>query len=149
MITHIQKLRKNAGLDLKDVVEYFFDENDALPVMESAVSTNVETLRNKFKGIVPVPKRFAPKWAVQIISEKVRIGGSDVKVSIVRPALAARDDLDEVSSTYLSTIDPASVSAEDNLSFTVDGVSHTLQKDKDFWGSTTTKLEATKAVSWL
>ena len=29
LITHIQKLRKNAGLDLKDVVEYFFDENTA------------------------------------------------------------------------------------------------------------------------
>ena len=71
MITHIQKLRKNAGLDLKDVVEYFFDENDALPVMESAVSMNVETLRNKFKGIVPVPKRFAPKWAGRVLKNCV------------------------------------------------------------------------------
>ena len=149
LITHIQKLRKNAGLDLKDVVEYFFEENEAVSIMESAVSTNVDTFRNKFKGIVPVPKRFTPKWAVPVISEKVNIGGADVEVSIVRPALAARDDLDELSSTYLSTIDPFSVKAEDVLSFTVDGVSHTLHKGKDFWGCTTAKLEATKGVSWL
>ena len=132
LITHIQKPRKNAGLDLsKDVVEYFFDENNTASVMESTVSNNVETFKSKFKGIVPLPTRFASKWMVPVISEKVNIGESEVNVIIGRPTLDMRDDLDDFSSTYLSSIDPTCVETEGVLSFTVDCESKTLHSGKD------------------
>ena len=68
---------------------------------------------------------------VPVISEKVNIGESEVNVIIGRPTLDMRDDLDDFSSTYLSSIDPTCVETEGVLSFTVDCESKTLHSGKD------------------
>jgi hypothetical protein len=88
LINHVQQLRKNAGLELQDVVEVFFGEEEGVTIVEDAVSRNVPMFDAKFKGAIPLPKRFAPKWAVAIKRDVVDVGGSDVEVSICRPSVA-------------------------------------------------------------
>lgn len=149
LINHIQQLRKNAGLDMKDKVEAFFEENETTSVTENAVSMNVDVFRSKFKGYVPLPKRFAPKWSVVIGSESVEIAGSKVEVSICRPAVAAKDGLSDAQNTFISTIEPASVKPGDEISFSVDGKDMKVKEGVDFWSTTLAKVEATEAVSWL
>jgi len=147
LINHIQQLRKSAGLDMKDVVEAFFDEPVAST--ESAVAMNVSLFKNKFKGSVPVPKEFAPSWSVLIASDNVEVGGSKVNVSICRPALAAKDGLSDLAATYLSTVEPSTVETGSVLKCKIDGTEISVTEGKDFWLSTTAKVEATKAVAWL
>jgi isoleucyl-tRNA synthetase len=149
LINAIQQLRKNAGLDLKDKVEAFFEENETDPLIEGAVSTNVDVFKNKFKGSVPLPKRFAPSWSVVIGTETVEISGSKVTVTICRPAIAVKDGLSEEAKTFLSTTFPSSVSEGQELSFVVDGKNMTVKEGSDFWLSTASKLGSTGAVSWL
>ena len=149
LINAIQQLRKNAGLDLKDKVEAFFEENETDPLIEAAVSTNVEVFKNKFKGSVPLPKRFAPSWSVVIGTETVEISGSKVTVTICRPAIAVKDGLSEEAKTFLSTTFPSSVSEGQDLSFVVDGKNMTAKEGSDFWLSTASKLGSTGTVSWL
>eukprot|EP00551_Chaetoceros_affinis_P005894 CAMPEP_0203662048 /NCGR_PEP_ID=MMETSP0090-20130426/151_1 /ASSEMBLY_ACC=CAM_ASM_001088 /TAXON_ID=426623 /ORGANISM="Chaetoceros affinis, Strain CCMP159" /LENGTH=1150 /DNA_ID=CAMNT_0050524789 /DNA_START=83 /DNA_END=3532 /DNA_ORIENTATION=- len=131
LINHIQQLRKAAGLDMKDVVEAFFDES--VESTETAVSMNVSLFENKFKGSVPMPKRCAPAWSVVIASDSVEIGGSKVEVSISRPALAVKDGLSELANTYLSTVKPSSVEKDQVLKCTIDGDEISLTEGKDFW----------------
>jgi isoleucyl-tRNA synthetase len=149
LINAIQQLRKNAGLALKDKVEAFFSENETDPLIEAAVSSNVEVFKNKFKGAVPVPKRFAPKWSVVVGIEVVDIAGAEVEVTICRPAVASKDGLSDELLTYLSTVDPASVEAGAELSFTLDGKDMKVKEGEDFWLSTAAKLAATHTVNWL
>ena len=105
--------------------------------------------KNKFKGAVPVPKRFAPKWSVVVGIEVVDIAGAEVEVTICRPAVASKDGLSDELLTYLSTVDPASVEAGAELSFTLDGKDMKVKEGEDFWLSTAAKLAATNAVNWL
>jgi len=149
LINAIQQLRKNAGLDMKDLVEAFFSENETDPLTEDSVSRNVDVFKNKFKGAVPVPKKYAPKYSVVVATEVVDIAGAEVEVSICRPAVAAKDGLDDELVTFLSTVDPSSVEAGAELSFTLDGKDLKVKEGQDFWLSTAEKLSATKAVSWL
>jgi len=149
LINAIQQLRKNAGLDLTDKVEAFFSENETDPLIEAAVSGNVDVFRNKFKGAVPVPKRFAPDWSVVIGCETVEIAGSKVDVTICRPAVAAKEGLSTEKVTFLSTVAPSSVEEGAEISFVVDGKDMNVKEGKDFWLSTASKLAATKAVDWL
>merc|ERR1712038_589127 len=121
LITHIQQLRKNAGLALKDKVEAFFEESDVSPLTESAVASNVALFKTKFKGSVPLPKRFAPKWSVVVRSEEVVIADAKVTVSICRVAAAAKDGLGELETSFVSTLDPETVEAGATLSVNIDG----------------------------
>lgn len=148
LINHIQQLRKSAGLELKDVVESFFDEDDG-GVMEKAVAMNIDLFRAKFKGSVPVPKKFAPKWSVDLRSETVIVGGSKVEVSICRPAVAVKDKLDVNMCTFLALFDPLTLKPNAQLQCNIDGVSYSMEEGKEFWLSTAAKLEATKATNWL
>ncbi len=147
LINHIQQLRKSAGLDMKDVVEAFFEESVAST--ETAVSMNVSLFENKFKGAVPMPRKCAPQWSVEIAKDSVEVGGSKVEVSICRPALAARDDLDELACTFLSSMDLSTVEEGTTLSCTIDDKHVSLVEGKDFWLSTVSKMRGTKAFSWL
>jgi len=149
LINHIQQLRKNAGLEIKDKVEAFFEESDVTPLTENAVSSNVALFKAKFKGSVPLPKRFAPKWSVVVGSDEVEIAGAKVTVSICRVAAAAKDDLGEMETSFVSTIDPENVEPGATLSVNIDGKESTLKEGEDFWTTTVAKLEATGAVSWL
>jgi len=151
LINHIQQLRKNAGLDLKDVVEVFFKEEAGQNSTERAVAGNVTLFEAKFGGSVPVPQKFAPKWAVPLNGATVDVGGSKVVVSICRPSLAAKDGLeDDVAvSNFLSSMDPAGVKETDTVDFSVDGAKYSLKEGQDFWPSTLSKLRATKSVDWL
>jgi len=147
LINHIQQLRKSAGLDMKDVVEAFFEES--VESTESAVSMNVSLFENKFKGSVPVPKRCAPTWSVVIAEEAVEVGGSKVVVSICRPALATKDGLSELACTYLSTVEPCTVEKGAVLTCSIDGEEMSFTEGKDFWLSAAAKMKATKGLSWL
>ena len=147
LINHIQQLRKSAGLDMKDVVEAFFEES--VESTETAVAMNVALFENKFKGAVPVPKSCAPKWSVVIASDTVEVGGSKVVVSICRPALAAKDGLADLACTYLSSLEPSSVEKGAVLTFTIDEEAMSLTEGKDFWLSTTGKMRDTDGLSWL
>eukprot|EP00560_Eucampia_antarctica_P004551 CAMPEP_0197833640 /NCGR_PEP_ID=MMETSP1437-20131217/19651_1 /TAXON_ID=49252 ORGANISM="Eucampia antarctica, Strain CCMP1452" /NCGR_SAMPLE_ID=MMETSP1437 /ASSEMBLY_ACC=CAM_ASM_001096 /LENGTH=1171 /DNA_ID=CAMNT_0043437819 /DNA_START=90 /DNA_END=3602 /DNA_ORIENTATION=+ len=148
LINHINQLRKGAGLDLKDVVEAFFSEEEGVTSTETAVAGNAGQFRAKFQGSVPVPKRYAPEWSVVLKSEIVEVGGFRVDVSICRPCLAAKDGIDEPVKTYLSTVIPASVTTESVLNCCIDDVKYSLKEGKDFWLNTVAKLEATKTLDW-
>lgn len=147
LINHIQQLRKSAGLDMKDVVEAFFEESVAST--ETAVSMNVSLFENKFKGSVPVSKKYAPSWSVVIASDTVEVGGASVEVSICRPAIATKDGLPELACTYLSSVEPSDVEKGSTLTCVIDGESMTLQEGTDFWLSTAAKMRGTSGLSWL
>jgi isoleucyl-tRNA synthetase len=149
LMNHIQQLRKGAGLDLKDIVEIFFQEEEGVTVTEDAVAGNVEMFDIKFKGAIPLPKRLAPKWSVVLRSDNVEVGGSKVEVSVCRPAISASDSLPEAVKHVLSTKEPSELTAGGEFKCTVDGASHDLKDGKDYWLSTVSKAKATKAVSWF
>lgn len=149
LITGIQQLRKAANLDLKDIVEVFFQEEDGLKLVEDAVASNVPLFDAKFKGSIPLPTQYAPKWSVPLRSEVVEVGGSSVTVSIRRPSMAVRDDLDESVLLVLSTFEPSSFSEGQSFSFDVDGTKRVLKEGVDFWRTSAEKLRATHVVEWL
>jgi Domain of unknown function (DUF5915) len=149
LMNGIQQLRKNAGLDLKDVVEVFFEEAEGVTIVEEAVARNIGLFEAKFKDSVPLPQRFAPKWSVVLKSEEVEVGGIRVKVAICRPVLATRDDLVDSAINVLSTLEPRSFSSGQDFKFSVDSVSLNLKEGMDFWLSSVAKARATKAVDWL
>merc|ERR1711937_940345 len=141
LINHIQQLRKAAGLELKDVVEVFFDEEEGVTSTEDAVKKNLATLDAKFKGSIPLPKRLAPAWSVVLKSDTVDVGGSKVTVSVCRPAIAVKDSLDEGAKSVLSTKEPSEVTAEGWFKFDVDGKSYDLREGTDFWSSSASKAK--------
>jgi hypothetical protein len=145
----IQQLRKGAGLDLRDVVEVFFEEEEGVTIVEDAVSKNVAAFESKFKGSIPLPQRFAPSWAVPLKTEFVDVGGTKVKVSICRPALAANASVGEKVQKVLSTLEPRNFSQGQEFTFSVDGTSWTLKEGTDFFLSSAAMVRVTKAVAWL
>jgi isoleucyl-tRNA synthetase len=149
LINHVQQLRKGAGLDLKDVVEVFFHEEEGVTLTEDAVARNVAIFDAKFKGAVPLPQRLAPSWRVALKSEMSDVGGSKVFVSICRPAVAAKDSLDEGVKNILSTKEPSEFTAGQTFKCSVDGKDYELKEGEDFWLSTTSKAKATKALTWF
>lgn len=149
LINHIQQLRKSAGLELDDVVEVFFSEEEGVSIVEDAVSTNVPTFETKFKGSIPLPQRFAPDWAVVIKSDLVDVGGSNVTVSICRPSLAVAETAVEAAKKVFPTLEPANFKAGQEFTFSVDGTSFALTEGKDFFLSASAKVRTTKALSWL
>lgn len=148
LMNHIQQLRKSAGLDLTDVVEVFFEENDVRST-EDAVANNVALFEAKFKGSVPLPKRFSPTWIVPLKSELVDVGGSEVEVFVCRPAIAVRDSLDEAAVKVLSTVEPTDLVTGQELAITVDGTQYNLKEGTDFWRSSSAKVRAVQAVDWF
>jgi isoleucyl-tRNA synthetase len=148
LMNSVQQLRKGAGLDLKDFVEVFFLEEEGVTVVEDAVARNVPLFEAKFKAC-PLPKRFAPEWAVGIRSDVVDVGGTKVEVSICRPSIAASDSLTDHSLKVLSTLEPRSMSAGEDFTYSMDGAASTLKEGSDFWLSTAAKVRATKAVAWM
>lgn len=149
LISSIQQLRKGAGLELHDVVEVFFSEEEGVTIVEDAVAGNVQTFEAKFRGAVPLPKRFAPEWCVVIKSDMVDVGGSKVEVSICRPSLAVADSSTGAARGVFCTLEPSELKEGQDFSFSVDGTSYTMKEGKDFWLSTSAKLRSTKAVAWL
>lgn len=147
-MNHIQQLRKGAGLDLSDVVEVFFEEGVDVDSVEKAVAMNLPLFQAKFKGgAVPIPKRCAPPGIVVLGSDTVDVGGSNVIVYICRPALATRDDLNELAANYLSTLGPSGVDGE--IVFSIDGNAYSLQEGQDYWKNSAAKAKATKSLEWL
>ncbi|EEC45000.1 predicted protein [Phaeodactylum tricornutum CCAP 1055/1] len=149
LMNAIQQLRKNAGLDLKDVVETFFREEEGVTLVEETVARNVPLFEAKFKGAVPLPYRFVPKWAVVLKNETVDVGGTKVDVFIFRPAVAVKESLGPSVESVLSTLEPSSLPKGGKFSFSLDGVSTTLTEGTDFWLSTTDKVRYTKVLAWL
>jgi isoleucyl-tRNA synthetase len=149
LINHIQQLRKGAGLDLKDVVEVFFHEEEGVTATEDAVARNVAMLDAKFKGAVPLPRRLAPSWSVVLKGDTVDVGGSKVVVSVNRPAVAASDSLDEGVKNVLATKEPSEFTAGQTFKCSVNGKEYSLTEGVDFWLSTAAKTKATKSLSWF
>lgn len=149
LINHIQQLRKSAGLDLKDVVEVFFHEEEGISSTEDAVALNVDMLGAKFRGSIPLPERLAPSWRVPLKSDTVDVGGSKVTVSVCRPSVAVKDDLEEGVKNVFATKEPSEFSEGQVYKCTVDGKEYELKEGEDFWLSTASKAKATKALSWL
>jgi len=141
----IQQLRKSAGLDLKDVVEVFFEEEGN--EVEKVVSGNLETFIAKFKGAVPLPQSCAAPWAVVLQSEETDVGGNFVKVSICRPCLSGKDDLGEELGTLMASLDLGTTAG--SLSCNVDGKDITMTEGTEYWKSAVAKAKATKKVDWL
>ena len=141
LINHIQQLRKSAGLELKDVVEVFFDEEEGVTTTEDAVKKNIDTLDAKFKGSIPLPQRFAPKWSVVLKSDKVDVGGSQVVVSICRPAVAVKDTLDDAVKSVLSTKESSDFTTGGSFKCEVDGKLYELTEGADYWLSTASKVK--------
>jgi len=149
LMNGIQQLRKAAGLDMKDVVEVFFGEEDGVSIVEDAVSENVPQFDAKFKGTIPLPMRFAPKWAVTLKSDTIEIGGSNVTIAICRPAVAAKDDLDEATSNVLSIMEPFVFADGQDFECQVNGNKMTLKEGSDFWKSTARKVRSMKVLNWM
>ena len=149
LVSHIQRLRKAAGLELKDLVEYFFQEEEGVSLAEDAVSRNVAMLDAKFKGAVPLPQKCAPRWSVALKKESVEVGGSMIFLSVCRPAIATKDTLDEGVQNLFSTKDPSEFQAGQSFKCSVDGKDYDLKEGSDFWLSAVSKAKATGAVNWL
>jgi isoleucyl-tRNA synthetase len=149
LINHVQQLRKAAGLELKDVVEVFFNEEEGVTSTEDAVAKNVAMLDAKFKGSVPLPQRLAPSWSVVLKSDSVDVGGSKVVVSVCRPALAVSDFLDDAVTNVLSIKEPSQFFIGGTFKCSVDDKDYELKEGTDYWLSTASKAKATKALSWL
>lgn len=149
LMNGIQQLRKNAGLDLKDLVEVFFSEEEGVSLVEDAVARNVPMFEAKFKGAIPLPQRFAPEWAVVLKSDTVDVGGTNAVVSICRPSVAAEDSLQESARKVLSTLEPSDFKSGHEFKLSVDGNQSTLLEGKDFWVSTVAMVRSKKAVDWL
>ncbi|KAG7348546.1 isoleucyl-tRNA synthetase [Nitzschia inconspicua] len=149
LINHVQQLRKAAGLELKDIVEVFFEEEEGITSTEDAVAKNVDMLDAKFKGSIPLPKRFAPSWSVVLKSELVDVGGSKVIVSVCRPAVAVNDFISDAAKLVLSTKEPSELSLGETFKCSVDGKEYELKEGVDFWLSSAAKAKAVNAVSWL
>jgi isoleucyl-tRNA synthetase len=144
LMNAIQQLRKAAGLDLKDVVEVFFQEDGT--EVENAVANNLETFIVKFRGAIPLPKVCAAPWAVLLQSETVEVGGSQVEVSICRPCVSAKDDLDEGIGKMLSSLEQL---IDGSVTCNVDGKDVVLVEGCDYWKNAVAKAKATKKVIWL
>lgn len=149
LITGIQQLRKAAGLDLKDVVEVFYEEEEGVTLVEDAVSRNVALFDAKFKGSIPLPSRFAPAWSVTLKSDSVDVGGSTLTVKICRPAVAARDDIEEEATLVLCTLDPTTFAEGQELEVCLDDNKVSLKEGVDFWKTSAEKVKATKVLSWM
>jgi hypothetical protein len=149
VVSHIQRLRKAAGLELKDVVEVFFQEEEGVSLTEDAVSRNVAMLDSKFKGAVPLPQKLAPSWSVALKTESVEVGGSKISLSICRSAVAAKDSLDEAVKNILSTKEPSEFEAGQTFKCSVDGQDYQVKEGVDFWLTSVAKAKATGALSWL
>ena len=149
LVSQIQQLRKAAGLELKDIVEVFFQEEEGVSLTEDAVARNVAMLGSKFKGAIPLPQKLAPSWSVGLKTESVEVGGSMILLTICRPAVAARDSLEEAVKSVLSTKEPAEFEAGQTFKCSVDGKDYDLKEGADFWLSTVAKAKATGALSWL
>lgn len=132
LINAIQQLRKAAGLDLSDVVEVFYAEEEGVTLLEGAVNNNLSLFEAKFKGSVPVPQRYAAEWSVVLKSDTVEVGGANVAVSIRRPALAAME-ITDAAKKVLGTIEPTSIRAGQTFDFTVDDRQMSVTEGKDFW----------------
>jgi len=141
LINHIQQLRKGAGLDLKDVVEVFFEEEEGVTSTEDAVKANVATLDAKFKGSIPLPKRLAPTWSVALKSDTVDVSGSKVTVGIYRPAVAVKDSLDDAVKSVLATKEPSELTAGGSFKCEVDGKTYELTEGADYFLSTALKAK--------
>lgn len=149
LMNHIQQLRKAAGLELKDVVEVFFKEEEGVTVVEDAVSRNVPMFEAKFKGSIPLPKRFAPAWAVVIKKDIVDVGGSDVEIAICRPSIAVADNVVDPAKSVFPTLEPSDMKEGQEFGINVDGKQYFLTEGEHFWLNSAAKLKATKALSWL
>eukprot|EP00977_Amphora_coffeiformis_P029408 scaffold40463_cov206-Amphora_coffeaeformis.AAC.5 len=145
----VQQLRKAANLDLSDIVEAFFEEEEGVCLVENAVSRNVSLFEGKMKGHVPLPQRIAPSWAVALKSDFFDVGQSRVKITICRQALAVADSLPEPCQKVLSTLEPPSFTAGQEFKCTVDDKDYVLKEGTDFFLSSTAKARATRAVEWL
>jgi isoleucyl-tRNA synthetase len=149
LVNHVQQLRKGAGLDLSDLVEVFFQEEEGITSTEDAVAMNVEMLEAKLRGSIPLPERLAPSWIVPLKSDIVDVGGSKVKVSVCRPSVAVRDDLDQAVKNIFATKEPSEFSVGEVFMVLVDGKYYELKEGEDFWLSTCSKVKATKALAWF
>jgi isoleucyl-tRNA synthetase len=144
LMNAIQQLRKSAGLDLKDLVEVFFEEEGK--ETEKAVASNLETFVAKFKGAIPLPLSCAAPWAVSLLSDTVDIGGSQVKVTICRPCLSLKDGLEDSLGRMLSATEH---SDKKEIAVNIDGQDVTLVEGIDFWPTAVAKAKAAKKVDWL
>lgn len=150
LVSGIQQLRKQAGLDLKDIVEVFFEEEDGVTIVEDAVARNVNVFETKFSGAVPLPKRFQSDWSVPLKSDTIDVGGTNVVVSICRPCLAVSNgNVQENVLKVLATLEPSEFKEGQEFSLSVDGKPSTLTVGKDFWLSAASMVRSTKAVEWL
>lgn len=146
LINIIQQLRKSAELDLSDEVEIFFNEEGS--EIENAVKQNVSLFETKLKGIVPIPQKCRPKWSVVLGKEISEVGSAKVEVVICRPAIAAKDGLDEGVISFLSTME-VNGDKQGVLKCTVDEKVYEIVHGKDFWWSAMEKAKATKSLDWL
>lgn len=148
LMSAVQSLRKAAGLDMKDAVEAFFQESDGVQIVESSVASNVKMFDTKFKGFIPLPKRFAPELSVVLQSDQFDVGGTSVDVCICRPAVAFSDSLPNQAKMVLSTLEPVELQSQNIFAFEMEGTSLSLVKGEDFWLSTTEKVRGTKSLEW-
>mmetsp|Transcript_47926 Transcript_47926/g.70957 ORF Transcript_47926/g.70957 Transcript_47926/m.70957 type:complete len:1172 (+) Transcript_47926:169-3684(+) len=150
LVNHVQKLRKAAGLDVADIVEIFFQEEEGLTVVEDAVSSNADTLKTKLKGIMPLPMNACkPSWSVVLGKDSVDVTGFKVDVMITRPTFSLKDGLNEGVVSFLSALNPASYTEGCTIACTIDGKGYSLKEGEDFWLNAVSKAKATKSVAWL
>jgi isoleucyl-tRNA synthetase len=149
VINGIQQLRKSAGLDISDLMEVFFEEEPGCTVVEEAIGRNVDLFRSKFKGSVPLPRKFAPKWSVKIEEDSLMIGETKVSLILCRPAIAARSGIDATVENALATLSSENVSDGRDLVIQIDGKDFTLTPGKDIWISTMDKVKSEQLISWI
>lgn len=155
LINVVQRLRKEARLDISDRVEAFFkDDGGDDGATEKIVADNLATLVAKFRGGVPLPDRLRVPGAEVLGTETAEIGGGDdkesrVTVTICRPVAVARDDAEPEIVDFLSKVDASADDRSAVLVCEINGTKRELVEGTDFWYGALDKAKATKALEWL
>ncbi|KAL0587483.1 hypothetical protein ABG067_002779 [Albugo candida] len=90
-ITRVQKLRKQAGLDLQDGIHVYFQENGESSSITDAIKAFYSMIVGTLKTF-PAPMSMMPTQAVTIISETVKYAGSELLLHVIRPAVLLSPD---------------------------------------------------------
>jgi len=133
-ISHVQQLRKSAGLDITDSVEVFFTEDDGISGAKKAIEENKNIFLGKLRTY-PVSKDLMPDWSVVLDQGSFDVGGSKVEIFITRPAISVKEGILETQLQFLSLMDPNQVEENETISCVIDGESHLLVEGSDFWKS--------------
>lgn len=170
VIAAVQKLRKSSGLVVSDTVEIFYEvsSEESYKQIEVALCAHSETVTKRLKAL-PLPVKYQGKSTVSIGAETLvdaDICKGEFKLYLTLPTIAVDEvaltalikssltaptgysnDLVEMVTMYLQTMDYTALVVKDSVAVNVDGVSVLCVKGVHYFTSVTDKLSALSTSS--